>query len=131
MVKGKHGVPGSGPSNEKPDCPPPEHFFFKEEKTPAAVLPPVLVPGLDLRVCEVEGGRQLHAVLDAQVLLTLEAALQLRQLVVREGRPGLPGLLQPDLRAVSAAGDLPVAFLFHCREENRKGAERRRKKKKC
>lgn len=76
-------------------------------------LPPVLVPGLDLGVSEVEGGRQLHAILDAQVLLPLEAALQLGQLVVREGRPGLPRLLEPDLRTVSAAGDLPVPFLFH------------------
>lgn len=76
-------------------------------------LPPVLVPGLDLRVGEVEGGRQLHAVLDAQVLLPLEAALQLGQLVVREGRPSLPGLLEPDLRAVPTAGDLPVPLFFH------------------
>lgn len=70
---------------------------------PGVCLPAVLVPGLDLRVGEVEGGRQLHAVLDAQVLLPLETALQLGQLVVCEGCPGLPGLLQPDLRAVSAA----------------------------
>ena len=81
----------------------------------AGSLPPVLVPGLDLCVREVEGGRQLHAVLDAQVLLPLEAALQLRQLVVGEGRAGLPGLLHPHLRAVSAAGDLPVPLLFHWR----------------
>lgn len=33
--------------------------------------------------------------------------------MVRKGRPGLPGLLEPDLRTVSAAGDLPVPFLFH------------------
>lgn len=83
-------------------------------------LPPVLVPGLDLCVGEVEGGRQLHAVLDAQVLLPLEAALQLGQLVVREGRPGLPWLLEPDLRAVSTAGDLPVPLLFHWRRDKKK-----------
>ena len=87
------------PALDTPDNPP---------SLQRVTLPPVLVPGLDLRVGEVEGGRQLHAVLDTQVLLPLEAALQLGQLVVREGRPGLPGLLQPDLRAVSAAGDLPV-----------------------
>ena len=63
-------------------------------------LPPVLVPGLDLRVREVEGGRELHAVLHAQVLLSLEAALELGELVVSERRSRLPGFLQPHLRAV-------------------------------
>lgn len=86
-------------------------------------LPPVLVPGLDLCVGEVEGGRQLHAVLDAQVLLPLEAALQLGQLVVREGRPGLPWLLEPDLRAVSTAGDLPVPLFFHWRRDKKRTGE--------
>lgn len=101
-------------------------------------LPPVLVPGLDLRVCEVEGGRKLHAVLDAQVLLPLEAALQLGQLVVREGRASLPGLLQSDLRAVSAAGDLSVPLLLHCRghkedeeEEEGMGGEKVKPESRC
>lgn len=83
-------------------------------------LPPVLVPGLDLCVGEIEGGCQLHAILNAQVLLPLEAALQLGQLVVREGRPGLSGFLQPNLRAVSTAGDLPVPFFLHWRTETEK-----------
>lgn len=87
-------------------------------------LPSVLVPGLDLRVGEVEGGCQLHAVLDAQVLLALEAALQLRQLMVREGRPGLSGLLEPDLRAVPTAGDLPVSLLFYCRTDTSRDKQR-------
>lgn len=94
----------------------------------AVSLPPVLVPSLDLCVGEVEGGRQLHAVLDAQVLLPLEAALQLRQLVVRKGRPGLPGLLQPNLRAVSTAGDLPVPLLFHWRIETAPIKKKRRRR---
>lgn len=92
-----------------PSCP----FLIPPEWYQQLSLPPVLVPGLDLRVGEVEGGRQLHAVLDAQVLLPLEAALQLGQLVVGEGRPSLPGLLEPDLRAVPTAGDLPVPLFFH------------------
>lgn len=37
--------------------------------------------------------------------------------MVRKGRPGLPGLLEPDLRTVSAAGDLPVPLLFYWRAE--------------
>lgn len=76
--------------------------------------PPVLVPGLDLRVGEVERSGELHAVLHAQVLLPLEAALQLRQLMVSEGRARLAGLLQAHWRAVPGAGDLAVALLLHC-----------------
>lgn len=75
-------------------------------------LPPVLVPGLDLGVRQVEGGRQVHAVLHAQVLLPLEAALQLVELMVREGRPRFAGLLRSHRGAIPAAGDFPVAFFF-------------------
>lgn len=56
--------------------------------------PAVLVPGFDLRVAELQGGRQLHAVLDAEVLLLLEAGLQPGQLLVAERRPGFAGLLR-------------------------------------
>lgn len=118
---------------EKPDyLPSPLPLLLPSEKpaAPAAAgsSPPVLVPGLDLRVGEVEGGRQLHPVLDAQIFLALEAALQLRQLVVREGRAGLPGLLQPDLGAVPAAGDLPVPLLFHCRWGEKKAQTKQTEK---
>lgn len=41
--------------------------------------------------------------------------------MVRKGRPGLPGLLEPDLRTVSAAGDLPVSFLFYWRADDEHG----------
>ena len=58
-----------------------------------AVLPSVLVPGLDLGVGQVQLGRQLHPVLDREILLTLERALEGLQLVVGEGGPGLPLLL--------------------------------------
>lgn len=75
--------------------------------------PPVLVPGFDLRVGQVERCCQLHSVLHAQVLLTLKTALQLGELMVSEGGPRFPWLLQANLRAVSAARDLPVALLFH------------------
>ena len=56
--------------------------------------PPVLVPGLDLRVCQRELGGQLHAVLHAEVFLALEGLLQAGQLVVREGRARLARLLR-------------------------------------
>ena len=56
--------------------------------------PPVLVPGLDLGVGEGELGCQLHAVLHAEVFLSLERLLQTRQLVVREGRASLARLLR-------------------------------------
>ena len=46
---------------------------------------PVLVPGLDLRVRELQLGGQLDAVLNGEVLLGLEAGLELLELVVREG----------------------------------------------
>lgn len=75
--------------------------------------PPVLVPGFDLRVGQVERCCQLHSVLHAQVLLPLKTALQLGELMVSEGGPRFPRLLQANLRAVSAARDLPVALLFH------------------
>lgn len=58
------------------------------------LLPPVLVPGLDLGVAELQWGGQLHTVLNAQVLLLLEAPLQPRQLLVAECRPSFAGLLQ-------------------------------------
>ena len=56
-------------------------------------LPPVLVPGLDLRVGEGELCGELHAVLHAQVLLPLEAFLERLQLVVGEGGARLALLL--------------------------------------
>ena len=52
-------------------------------------LPSVLIPSLDLGVGEVELGRELLSVLDAQVLLLLEAPLQGLELVVGESCPGL------------------------------------------
>lgn len=58
------------------------------------VSPAVLVPGFDLRVAELEGRCQLHAVLDAEVLLLLEASLQPGQLLVAERRPGFAGFLR-------------------------------------
>lgn len=76
--------------------------------------PAILVPGLDLRVGEVERSCELHAVLHAQVLLPLEAALQLCQLVIGEGRARLAWLFQAHWGAVPGAGDLPVALLLHC-----------------
>ena len=63
-----------------------------------AGLPPVLVPGLDLCVGQVELGGQLHPVLHTQVLLALEALLQCLQLVVSEGRPGFPRFLATGAR---------------------------------
>lgn len=60
---------------------------------PVRVSPAVLVPGFDLRVAELQGGCQLHAVLDAEVLLLLEAPLQPGQLLVAERRPRFAGLL--------------------------------------
>lgn len=56
-------------------------------------IPPVLVPGLDLGVAELQGGSQLHPVLDTQVLLLLEAPLQPRQLLLAEGGPSFTRLL--------------------------------------
>ena len=54
------------------------------------ILPSVLVPSLDLGVRQVQFGRELHPVLDGEILLPLEAGLQGLQLVVREGCPRLP-----------------------------------------
>lgn len=74
--------------------------------------PSVLVPGLDLSVRQVEGGGQVHAVLHTEVFLSLEAALQLVELVVGEGCPCFARLFAAHRRTVSAAGDLPVSLLF-------------------
>ena len=67
------------------------------------ILPSVLVPSLDLSVSQVQFGRELHPVLDGEILLPLEAGLQGLQLVVREGCPRLPLLLgvAGGVRAVS------------------------------
>lgn len=75
-------------------------------------LPSVLVPGLDLCVCQVESRGQVHAVLHAEVFLSLEAPLQLVELVVREGCPCFARLFRAHRRTVSATGDLPVALFF-------------------
>ena len=68
--------------------------FFELKKLKSSDWPAVLVPCLDLRVWEVEFGRELHAVLNAEVLLALEALLEGVQLVVREGRASLARLLR-------------------------------------
>lgn len=94
------------------------------------LLPPVLVPGFDLGVGQVEGGCQVHAVLHAQVLLPLEAPLQLVELMVREGRPCFAGLLRSHRGAVPAAGDFTIAFFFcPCGQVTSSGLEVRREGK--
>ena len=49
----------------------------------------VLVPRFDLSISQIEFGGQFLTVLDAQVLLLLEAALQRLQLIIGKGRAGL------------------------------------------
>lgn len=51
--------------------------------------PPVLKPGLDLRVCHLEGLGQGGALRRRQVLLPVKALLQLTDLHPAEGRAGL------------------------------------------
>jgi len=51
------------------------------------VSPSILVPSLDLGVGQIELSRQFHAVLNAQVLLSLKTLFECLQLVVRERRP--------------------------------------------
>jgi len=75
--------------------------------------PAVLVPCFDLCVGEAERCCQLHPVLHAQILLTLEAALELRQLVISERSAGFTRLLQPGAGAVSTAGDFAISLVFH------------------
>lgn len=75
-------------------------------------LPPVLIPGFDLGVRQIEGGCQIHAILDAQVFLPLEAPLQLVELMVGEGSPRLARLLRPHRGTVPAAGNLAIPFFF-------------------
>ena len=57
---------------------------------PLPLGPSVLVPGLHLRVRQVQLGGQLLPVLHREVLLLLKAALEGLQLVVAERRPCLP-----------------------------------------
>jgi len=70
--------------------------------------PAVLVPGFDLRVAQVQLGGELHAVLDAEVLLSLEALLQSVELVVGERRPRLARLLGLAATARAAAATTAV-----------------------
>lgn len=74
-------------------------------------LPAVLVPGLNLCVCQTQRGSELHPVLHTQVLLALEAPLQLRELVVGEGRARFPGLLHARRGHVATTRDVPVCFI--------------------
>ena len=71
-------------------------------------VPSVLVPGLDLGVGQTEFGGQFEPVLDAEVLLTLEALLQRLQLVVGEGGARLARLFAQRLVAVALAGRAAV-----------------------
>lgn len=82
------------------------------------LLPAVLVPRLDLGVCEVERSRQVHAVLHAQVLLPLKATLQLIELVVRESRPGFARLFGSYRGTLSATCNLPISFLLCSYDRN-------------
>ena len=66
--------------------------------------PAVLVPGFDLRVAQVQFRRELHAVLDAEVLLSLEALLERVELVVGERRPRLACLLRLARAAAARPG---------------------------
>lgn len=75
-------------------------------------LPAVLVPGLDLRVREVERSCQVHAVLHTQVFLPLKATLQLIELVVRESCSGFARLFGSHRGTFSATRNLPVSFLL-------------------
>ena len=84
-------------------CAGPRWGYYTTQLSSLWISPPVLVPGLDLSVRQAQLGRQLHPVLDREVLLPLEAGLQGLELVVREGSPGLPLLLgvAGGVRAVS------------------------------
>ena len=80
--------------------------FQADGGRPLPLGPPVLVPRLDLGVGEVELGRQLLAVLDAQILLLLEAPLEGLQLVVGESSarfPLLPRMVVVRVRAAVVA----------------------------
>lgn len=70
----------------------PRGWFWQQVLS--CVLPAVLVPGFDLSVTELQGCCQLHAVLDTEVFLLLEAPLQSGQLLVAECRPGFAGFLK-------------------------------------
>lgn len=74
--------------------------------------PAVLVPSLDLSIREVECRCQVHAVLDTEVLLPLEAPLQLIELVVGESCPGFSRFLGSHRGTLSATCNLPVSFFL-------------------
>lgn len=86
-------------------------------------LPSVLVPGLDLCVCQVESRGQVHAVLHAEVFLSLKAPLQLVELMVGKGCPCFARFFRAHRWTVSATGDFPVTFFFSpCDQSKRNDA---------
>lgn len=89
-----------------------DHVLLLSHQWWCGLLPSVLVPGLDLCVCQVESRRQVHAVLHAEVFLSLKAPLQLVELVVGKGCPCFARLFRAHRWTVSATGDLPVPFFF-------------------
>lgn len=93
-------------------CRPTGCCFFTGPKWWYGCLPSVLVPGLDLCVCQVESRGQVHAVLHAEVFLSLKAPFQLVELVIGEGCPCFTGLFRAHRWTVSATGDFPVPFFF-------------------
>jgi len=64
-----------------------------------------------LGVAEVEFGGEFHAVLDAEVLLSLEALLQSVELVVGERRPCLACLLRLAAGAASTSSTVMRQWL--------------------
>lgn len=82
-----------GASRNCPDCGCPKNDVITPKLEHDFSSPAVLVPGLDLRVGQAHPMGQVHAVLHRQVLVLLEHALQLLQLLVREDGPGLARLL--------------------------------------
>lgn len=98
------------------NCPEFEDFsgFFRDKVVRTGNLPSVLVPSLDLGVGEVEPGRQLHAVLNAEVLLLLKTLLERFQLVVRERRPCFAWFF----RSFQIAFKVVVVFICRGRKKN-------------
>jgi len=73
--------------------------------------PAVLVPGFDLCVAEVQFRSELHAVLDTEVFLSLEALLERVQLVISECCPCLTRLLRLVTSCATASTVGPTMML--------------------
>jgi hypothetical protein len=71
-------------------------------------LPSILIPRLDLSVAQSQLVRQFHAILHAEIFLSLERLLECLKLMIREGSAGLSLLFAQSRRPIQTVLQTPL-----------------------